>query len=114
MRLVAALLLLGACHKSTPAPPEYRRTFGLFVRQHESELRSCWAQEYAKRPTELKWETPTFRFTIAGDGRVRDVSVTGGDPIVAACWQKTLAAWVFPPPGGDYPVTYRWALRGAQ
>src|SRR5215831_11772437 len=73
--LVAALLLLAACHKPAADSPEYRRTFSAFTRQHEGELRTCWAQEYAKRPTELKWETPTFRFTITTDGHVRDLSV---------------------------------------
>ena len=86
----------------------------MFIRQHESELRTCWAQEYAKRPTELKWETPTFRFVIATDGHVRDLSVTGGDPTVGACWQKTIAGWSFPPPPADYPVSYRWSLRGGE
>ncbi len=126
--LVAAIFIGqavdGGSSQAAPSPDGGHLTGSLskseiaaVIRQHQGEIKVCYEQELARDPTaEGK---VTTRFTIAGDGSVRDLNLGGfpqttlASPKVADCIVAAIRTWRFPHPkgGGLVYVTYPWTFR---
>lgn len=86
------------------------------VTSHMSEVRYCYAREFARsRGLAVRL---SVRFTIGPSGAVQSASVTTGAPRAPGlenCLTKHIRRWRFPAPlgGGTVTVTYPFNLQAA-
>lgn len=84
------------------------------IRPRLNEVRVCYEQGLARRPT-LAGRVDV-RFVVAPSGAVQDSMLfrsSLGDPTVEACIVQTVRRWPFPPPegGGTVVITYPFILQ---